>query len=53
MDKEVKARKKWKVLYRPINNQLIFYIEDKEGFKRFENIIVSRGSRGVNYALEA
>jgi len=52
-DKEVKARKKWKALYRPMSNRLIFYIKDRESFERFEYIIVSRGSRGVNYALEA
>jgi hypothetical protein len=36
-----------------MSNRLIFYIKDKEGFKRFENIMVSRGSRGIDCALEA
>ncbi|KAH8778116.1 hypothetical protein F5882DRAFT_156237 [Hyaloscypha sp. PMI_1271] len=52
-DKEVKARKKWKALYGPISNRLIFHIEDRESFERFEHMMVSRGSRGVDCALEA
>jgi hypothetical protein len=52
-DKEVKARRKWKVLYRAISNRQIFYIEDRDSFKRFENIIVSRGSKGINCVIKA
>ena len=36
-----------------MSNRLIFYIEDRESFERFEYMMVSRGSRGVDYALEA
>jgi len=52
-DKEVKPRKKWKVLYGAMSSWLIFYIEDRDSFKRFENMMVSRGSRGVDYVIEA
>ena len=36
-----------------MSSRLIFYIKDKDSFKRFENIIVSRGSRGINYVIKA
>jgi hypothetical protein len=52
-DKEVKARRKWKALYRAISNRQIFHIEDRDSFERFENIMVSRGSKGVDCVIEA
>jgi hypothetical protein len=52
-DTDVKAQRKWKATYGPQRSSLVHHISDMRSWEGFEEVMISRGQKGLDCTIKA